>query len=660
MSKITKTVLILLFSIFIFLLLLPQKVSAQSTCGLFGSLCGSDTDCCSANLCKDGVCQPNSNILPNYARNYSCRNYCLNNGYAGCSSIGTDDQASNGLAEVNSSGSCGTTTSYDCYYVIYNSGLTCDGHTTDWTNCNCYGYTPPPTPTPTPTPIPTPTPTIPPTITATPTPTPTPVTSCSLQNFGDINGNPVRQSEPPPAWRDMAYGGRNYIKPDGSKVFLPFIWKGDGKDTIGAWGCKLTSAAMVVNYFANEQNVIDSSTGKIFQTDPAKLNSWLQQNDGYSSGAFPYPIDDPTHWIFANVDLNSVALFAKKKGVNLSWDGALIPREKTKTQPAENIANFISRTKGIVNESLCSLDPVILRVNTTSGDHFIDATGKTVVSGLDTWNIYDPIWNGILPGISTLKEKYGSTYSKVDLMSGNLPKRHLIVNKYSPIEMYITDPLGRRVGYDVVSDSFFEEVPSASYGTEWLSADDVEGGSFDFGMLDIVQPEEGEYILTVTGIGDGEYGLEIRGSDNEANISTTLISGQAVTGQTEIFKIGYSSEADSQVQVSKEILVDLKPDSIENKINIDGESVIPVAILSTSTFDATEVDPLSVKFGPGFATEVHNRGHIKDVNEDGVQDLLLHFDTTNSQLKSGENQACLSGQTKDGLNIEGCDSVNAF
>lgn len=44
--------------------------------------------------------------------------------------------------------------------------------------------------------------------------------------------------------------------------------------------------------------------------------------------------------------------------------------------------------------------------------------------------------------------------------------------------------------------------------------------------------------------------------------------------------------------------IDIKPGSFPNTINPKSERVIPVAILTTDTFDATTVDPLSVKFGP--------------------------------------------------------------
>ncbi|KKR11642.1 MAG: hypothetical protein UT39_C0004G0001, partial [Candidatus Woesebacteria bacterium GW2011_GWA1_39_21] len=157
MSKITKISkhfifqILLLILILILTLILPKNISAQS-CVSFGELCGSDFECCSPLTCQSGVCQPISNILNNPAISRSCRNLCLENGYAGCTSIGTDDSASNGLVWTFSDAQCTLADYYNCYYVIYNTGVVCGGELSTWTNCNCYSYTPPPTPTPTPIP----------------------------------------------------------------------------------------------------------------------------------------------------------------------------------------------------------------------------------------------------------------------------------------------------------------------------------------------------------------------------------------------------------------------------------------------------------------------------------------------------------------------------
>ncbi len=103
--------------------------------------------------------------------------------------------------------------------------------------------------------------------------------------------------------------------------------------------------------------------------------------------------------------------------------------------------------------------------------------------------------------------------------------------------------------------------------------------------------------------------------------------------------------------------IDIKPGSWPNAINPDSKGVIPVAILTTDDFDATTVDPLSVKFGVGEATECHGQGHIEDVDGDGDLDMVLHFKTQDTGIKAGDTEACLTGETVDGQAIEGCDAI---
>ena len=60
-----------------------------------------------------------------------------------------------------------------------------------------------------------------------------------------------------------------------------------------------------------------------------------------------------------------------------------------------------------------------------------------------------------------------------------------------------------------------------------------------------------------------------------------------------------------------EVVIDIKPGSFPNSINPKNKGVIPVAILTTATFDATTVDPLSVTFGPHETVEAQGRGQYR-------------------------------------------------
>jgi hypothetical protein len=105
------------------------------------------------------------------------------------------------------------------------------------------------------------------------------------------------------------------------------------------------------------------------------------------------------------------------------------------------------------------------------------------------------------------------------------------------------------------------------------------------------------------------------------------------------------------------VAIDIRPHNDTNKINATSHGVIPVAILTTDAFDATIADPLSVHFGPNGATEVHSKGHIRDVNHDGEPDLVLHFRTQETGIQCGDTSASLTGETFDGDLIQGSDAI---
>ena len=79
--------------------------------------------------------------------------------------------------------------------------------------------------------------------------------------------------------------------------------------------------------------------------------------------------------------------------------------------------------------------------------------------------------------------------------------------------------------------------------------------------------------------------------------------------------------------------------------------------MTTDTFDARDVDPSTVRFGPDEATKAHSAAHFEDVDGDGDLDLLLHFQTQETGIQCGDTEGVLTGEIFDGVCIEGSDTV---
>jgi hypothetical protein len=109
----------------------------------------------------------------------------------------------------------------------------------------------------------------------------------------------------------------------------------------------------------------------------------------------------------------------------------------------------------------------------------------------------------------------------------------------------------------------------------------------------------------------------------------------------------------------KEIIVDIdiKPGSDPNSINPRSKGKIPVAILTTDSFDAAAVDPTTILFGRTGeeASPVHYA--FEDVDDDGDNDMILHFNTQDTGIQCGDTEAFLTGETLSGITIKGSDSI---
>ncbi|MBW2388242.1 MAG: hypothetical protein JRG89_07365, partial [Deltaproteobacteria bacterium] len=105
--------------------------------------------------------------------------------------------------------------------------------------------------------------------------------------------------------------------------------------------------------------------------------------------------------------------------------------------------------------------------------------------------------------------------------------------------------------------------------------------------------------------------------------------------------------------------IDVDPDSEENRVNLNSNGMLRVAILGSPDFDAADIDVTRTFLGSVRATPAHKKGgHVEDVNDDGLLDLVTHYRIRTSGIEPGDVEICLRGQLNDRTPFTGCGRIS--
>jgi hypothetical protein len=196
----------------------------------------------------------------------------------------------------------------------------------------------------------------------------------------------------------------------------------------------------------------------------------------------------------------------------------------------------------------------------------------------------------------------------------------------------------------------------AGDGTVQLADFAVDGlvgsASVDPSGTQLVNFDVTSFVADLVVRGETFAGFDVREEPaNGSNFIVMWLDGVA-SGFLPLLSIAYSTE-----QI---VDMDIRPGRIPNTINPGSRGKIPIAILSSASFDAAiEVDATSLTFGrTGRETSlVFCHGTPEDVNGDEWPDLVCHFDSEAAGFLTGDTQGVLNGKTWGGVAIRGTDSV---
>lgn len=141
------------------------------------------------------------------------------------------------------------------------------------------------------------------------------------------------------------------------------------------------------------------------------------------------------------------------------------------------------------------------------------------------------------------------------------------------------------------------------------------------------------------------------------------LAGVVIEPLTETFFEELTFEQAEDLKPAHEISIDVKPWNRKNYIISNGRGVIPVAIFGTEGFDASQIDPNTLSLD-GQSVFVTKRGklllHFKDINRDGLKDLLVFIRNINGTYQKGDTVATMIGETYDGDPLIGFNTIHVL
>ncbi len=315
----------------------------------------------------------------------------------------------------------------------------------------------------------------------------------SLQDNNDLSVPILKQISEP--WQSNVY--------DSADKWSPLA------PTINRWGCALTSAAMILQYYGI--NRLPDNT----PLDPGTLNSWLKgQPDGYVGNG-------EINWLA----ISKLSKLAKDSGHNPGF-----------THDALEFSWSNGYHPDVLTSDLQIGQPDILE----EAGHFIVAKG---ING-STFSINDPFYNRLL-----LTDSYNNSFLSLRRYTPAFSDlSYIMLVTDQSIDVSLKDNNGNQVGQIVNEQSITDPVTTLSNGSPLK-------------IVLMKKPDTGNYKIVVKGPNNHLYNINAYIYDKDGGVRMTDLQGIVGSNQSTI-NLGYNKDQVSSSSLTKVITYQTTRDDI--------------------------------------------------------------------------------------------------
>ena len=251
--------------------------------------------------------------------------------------------------------------------------------------------------------------------------------------------------------------------------------------SIAAKGCYMTDVAMILTYHGSQFGL---------SLTPPTLNDILVGIRDAKGN--PVGFDRS-----GGVNPEAAANYARQQGVNVSYP---------------------IRGTGSLSSDICTFGPQLVRVpKNLRPQHWVTAYG---VQKDGTILVRDPAAHFTsIPSEIAVRRFAGPAFNFSDQITG------LRFTFHSPVEFYVTDPAGLRVGFDPITQTTYNEIPNAYYDDDAgeIDAENEIPDPNPRKTLELFGDIDGDYTLSVTGTATGTYDADIYALDSSGNMPDTTL-----------------------------------------------------------------------------------------------------------------------------------------